>query len=190
MAAKQSALTLSKKMEILAAVEKNDREKTTTKTRIALNFGIPKTTLSTIVKNKKIKEAFELSKFDPQRKRLRVAAYEDLKEALVIWIGQARSQNVPLSGPILIETADSLPKKLGYSEFKCSCGWLERFKGRHGLCFKKIVGESGIVSSEKTQEWTSTSLPALLSEFKPEDIYNADETGLFFTNVCLKKRLQ
>ena len=67
MAAKQSALTLSKKMEILAAVEKNDREKTTTKTRIALNFGIPKTTLSTIVKNKeKIKEAFELSKFDPQ----------------------------------------------------------------------------------------------------------------------------
>ena len=50
MAAKQSALTLSKKMEILAAVEKNDCKKTTTKTRIDQNFGIPKTTLSTIVK--------------------------------------------------------------------------------------------------------------------------------------------
>ena len=67
MAAKQSALTLSKKMEILADVDKNDREKTTTKTKIAQNFGIPKTTLSTIMKNKeKIKEAFEQSKFDPQ----------------------------------------------------------------------------------------------------------------------------
>ena len=104
----------------------------------------------------------------------------------MIWIGQARSQNVPLSGPILMEKADSLAKKLGYSEFKCSSEWLEQFKGRHGLTFKKIVGESGTVSSAMTQEWISTSLPALLSEFKPEDIYNADETGLFYK--CLPEK--
>ena len=30
----------------------------------------------------------------------------------MIWIGQARSQNVTLSGPILMEKADSLAKKL------------------------------------------------------------------------------
>ena len=82
MAAKQSALTLPKKMEILVAIEKNNHEKTTTRTKIAKNFGIPKTTLSTIIKNKKIKEAFEQSKFDLQRKHLRVAASEDLEEAL------------------------------------------------------------------------------------------------------------
>ena len=37
-----------------------------------------------------------------------------------------------------------------------------------------------------TQEWTSISLPALLSEFEPEDIYNADETGLFYK--CLPEK--
>jgi hypothetical protein len=56
MASKQSALTLSKKLEMIAAVEKNDREKTRTKTQIAQDFGIPKTTLSTIIKNKEKKQ--------------------------------------------------------------------------------------------------------------------------------------
>ena len=62
MAAKQSSLTLSKKLDILAAVDK----KNTTMTQIAKTFGITKTTLSTILRNKdNIKEAFEQSKFEP-----------------------------------------------------------------------------------------------------------------------------
>lgn len=158
MASKQSALTLSKKLEMIAAVEKNDREKTRTKTQIAQDFGIPKTTSSTIIKNKeKTKDAFEQSKFDPQRKRLRAAAFENVEEALVRWIGQARSMNVPLSGPILLEKADSLAQKLGCSDFKCSSGWLERFKSRHGIKFKHIVGESSTVTSAITHEWTSVA---------------------------------
>ena len=52
MAAKQSSLILSKKIEILAAVEKNERDKKTTKTKIAQTFGIAKTMLSTILKTK------------------------------------------------------------------------------------------------------------------------------------------
>ena len=78
-------------------------------------------------------------------------------------------------------------KEAVYSKFKCSSGWLDCFKG------VKIVGESGTVSSAMTQEWTSTSLPALLSECKPEDIYNANETGLFYKclpgkNICNERR--
>ena len=76
MAAKESSLTLSKKLDILAVVEK----KNTTKTQIAQKLVIAKTTLSPILKNKyKIKEAFEQSKFEPGRKRFRTAAYEDLE---------------------------------------------------------------------------------------------------------------
>ena len=45
---------------IIVAVEPNDKLKTTTKTKIADSFNMPKTTLFTIVKNKtKIMEAFE-----------------------------------------------------------------------------------------------------------------------------------
>ena len=101
-AAKQSSLTLSKKLDILAAVKK----KNTTKTQIAQKFGIAKTTLTTILKNKdKIKETFEQSKFEPGRKHFRTAAYEDLEEVLIKWIAQARSLNMPLSGTLILEKA-------------------------------------------------------------------------------------
>ena len=181
MATKCFPLTLSKKMEIIIAVEKNEKSKTLTKTRIAENFQIPKTTLSTILRNKsKITEAFEQSQFDPDRKRLRTAMYEDLEEVLLKWIGQARSLNMPLGGPIILEKANNFAQKLGYSTFKCSTGWLERFKVRYNITFKKICGESGKVTSEMTAEWTSTILPSLLSQFSPDDVYNGDETGLFY----------
>ena len=135
-------LTLSKKMKIIIAVEKNEKSKTLltkTRTRIAENFQIPETTLSTIIRNKsKFNEAFEQSQFEPERKRLRTAMYEDLEEVLLKWIGQARSLNMPLGGPIILEKANNFAQKLGYSTFKCSTGWLEKFKVRYNITFKKI----------------------------------------------------
>jgi len=41
------------------------------------------------------------------------------------------------------------------------------------------VGESAEVSVEITDAWLE-SLPSLLGDFEPRDVYNADETGLFF----------
>lgn len=181
MTTKNAALTLQKKIEIIAAVERNDKLKTTTKTKIAESFHIPKTTLSTIIRNKiRITEAFEQSKFEPGRKRLRTAAHEDLEDALIKWISQARSLNTPLSGSLLLEKADCLAQKLGYSTFKCSNGWLERFKIRHNITFKKVYGESARVTSEMATEWTLTVLPTLLSEYSPDNVFNADETGIFY----------
>ena len=93
---------------------------------------------------------------------------------------------MPLSGTLILEKADSLAKKLRHSNFKCSTGWLYCFKFRHGITFKKITGESATVTGAMTDEWTSTNMPALLSEFNSGDIYNADETGLFYK--CLPCR--
>ena len=85
---------------------------------------------------------------------------------------------------MILQKADNFVQGLGYSAtFKCSTGWLERFKQRNDLVFKKVCGESGRVTSEMTTEWTSTILPTLLSEYRPDDVYNADETGLF--HKCL-----
>ena len=43
-----------------------------------------------------------------------------------------------------------------------------------------MCGESSSVTSEMTSDWLSQTLPSLLAEYKPEDIFNADETGLFW----------
>ena len=65
--------------------------------------------------------------------------------------------------------------------FKFLSGWLERFKERHGISFKKVCGEEKSVdlASDQMEEWHRT-LSVLLKEYQPDDIYNADETGLFF----------
>ena len=50
----------------------------------------------------------------------------------------------------------------------------------NGISLITIVGESTSVSKEMTAPWNETTLPTLLSNYKLEDIYNADEFGLFY----------
>jgi hypothetical protein len=47
------------------------------------------------------------------------------------------------------------------------------------LVFKNLAGECAEVSVESTDAWLG-SLPSLLGGYEPQDVYNADETGLFF----------
>lgn len=54
-----------------------------------------------ILKNKDALQVHAVSKVAPTSKRLRLAAHQDVEEALFIWFKQARSMNVPISGPIL-----------------------------------------------------------------------------------------
>ena len=183
MACRHRAISLSKKIELIDAVEAG----TKFKSEIAASFGLSKSTLSTIIKNKvKLRELYESSTFEPERKRLRIAAYCDIEEALFTWFKPARSTNVPVSGPILMIKAKELAVKLGHQYFNCSTGWLRRFKARHNIVFRKVTGEEGSVSEDMLSEWNSSQLPALLRKFSPDDIFNADETGLFWK--CLSDK--
>ena len=82
------SIPLSKKIEIIKAV--NSKKKS--KSLIAQEFGVAKSTVSTINKNKeKLLKAVESSSYLPERKRLRTAAHTDIEEALLLWFKQARS---------------------------------------------------------------------------------------------------
>lgn len=58
-------------------------------------------------------------------------------------------------------------------------GWLAGFKRRNNIAFKKVAGECKSVDDQVCKEWTDM-LPYILEEYSPHDIYNADETGLFY----------
>ena len=51
---------------------------------------------------------------------------------------------------------------------------------RHNVTFKTVVGESKSVQSEMVAPWFETTLLTLLSNYELEDIFNADEFGLFY----------
>lgn len=96
-----------------------------------------------------------------------------------------RERNCPVNGPVLKAKAVDIFTKLfpdkSASDFAASEGWLFRFRRRFGIRYLKICGE--ILSSD-----TSTITPfvhkfrAKISEMglTHDQIYNADESGLYY----------
>ena len=81
-------ITLAKKLEIIKAVESGRKSKSA----IAEEFCVAKSTVSSIVKNKqKIVDASDACSFTPEQKRLRLAAHSDIEEALMLWFTQAQT---------------------------------------------------------------------------------------------------
>nr|XP_003221764.2 PREDICTED: tigger transposable element-derived protein 4 [Anolis carolinensis] len=181
-ARKKTSLTIQDKIAIIAAIENGKK-----KTEIAGKYGIKRNSLSSIMKNRdNILEAFESLPFDPKRKRLRMACYNDLEEALVKWYEMAQCSNVRVNGPLLRIKANHFAQKLGYSDFKCSNGWLDRFKSRYGLAFRSQPGVATAMTltdasaSDTVTVWHQSILPYYVKVYQPNNIFNLKETRLFY----------
>ncbi|GBN33203.1 Tigger transposable element-derived protein 4 [Araneus ventricosus] len=70
-------------------------------------------------------------------------------------------------------------------EFKASNGWLENFTKKQNIVFRKLCSESAWVDASSCEVWLS-ELPSLLKDYKADDVFNADENGLFFQ--CLPNK--
>ncbi|XP_033223555.1 tigger transposable element-derived protein 4-like [Belonocnema kinseyi] len=81
---------------------------------------------------------------------------------------------------IVIEKAEFFAVHLGYKDFKATSGWIEKFKNRNGIIYRTLNCESASVSKEDCEKFLTDILPSLLEVYAIEDIFNADETGLFF----------
>jgi len=67
----------------------------------------------------------------------------------------------------------------GHGAFEFSNGWLEAFKNRCDIKSYRRFGESGLTNMAVIEE----SLPQIrltLDQYERRDIYNMDETGLFY----------
>ncbi|XP_055452476.1 tigger transposable element-derived protein 4 [Psammomys obesus] len=173
---KKKSLSIEEKIDIINAVESGKK-----KAEIAAEYGIKKNSLSSIMKNKdKVLEAFESLRFDPKRKRLRTAFYTDLEEALMRWYRIAQCLNVPVNGPMLRLKANDFAQKLGHNDFKCSNGWLDRFKSRYGLVFRAQPAEATGIPVDPSTVWYQNVLPYYLNDYHPENVFNVRETGLLY----------
>ncbi|GBN16527.1 Tigger transposable element-derived protein 4 [Araneus ventricosus] len=112
-------------------------------------------------------------------KKIRIAGYPDLEECLIKLFKQCRVCNLPIGGNELKEKAEQFAQNLRHKDLKSCNGWLENFKNRHNIVFRKLCSESQSVSDELCSEWKK-NLPGILEEYSPVNISNADETGLFF----------
>ncbi|UYV76916.1 hypothetical protein LAZ67_14002390 [Cordylochernes scorpioides] len=149
--------------------------------QVSRERNIPRSTISTIFKNKfAIKSALLKSNFSSTLKHDRDGEFPEIEEALFRWIRQANAMKLAINGNILKEKAILLALKMGQDNFEASNGWLEKFKARRNIAFKRLHGEAGSVDANSVATWKGGIIPSLLAKYSPQDIFNADETGLFY----------
>ncbi|UYV67015.1 TIGD4 [Cordylochernes scorpioides] len=164
------------KLQILREIEVEKKKKTD----VAQKHNIPQSSLSTIIKNSEKIHQQALHAGESSRKRARGSTYADVDEALLQWFKQARSAALPVNSPLLSEKAKTLALEFGLKDFTGSGGWIERWKARHGIKLRNICGESADVNRETMTNWLTDVMPNIISNYACKDIFNADETGLFW----------
>lgn len=68
-------------------------------------------------------------------------------------------------------------------DFNASNRWLSQFKTRENIAFKKLHGEKKDAYTDAAQQWISNVLPEITRQYNPKDIYNADETGIYYRAI-------
>lgn len=123
----------------------NEVEKGRQKSKVAEDFQIPASTLSTILSNRAETEA--AARLGPNRKRARTCKNDEFDKRTFHWLIQARAANKPVTGPILQQQARQEALTMGINNFEASNGWLHKFKGRWNLTTLKMTGEEPAVYS-------------------------------------------
>jgi hypothetical protein len=179
-------LTLDQKREICVYYEEQiSKNYKLTHADVAQHFSnewkckIARNTISTTLKKKEI--YFDNNNLrQPRVKRLREAEHPELEQCLYLWFSDKRGNNIPINESMLIEQAKRFGEYLGIEHnFKYSNGWLENFKFRFNVKHYCTSGESKSVDPI-TVEKGVIDLKALICRYDLENIYNFDETALFY----------
>ena len=123
-----------------------------------------------------------------KRQQLRQGTFAKLDQAVFKWLHVVRSRDVAVSALVFKTKATEFAEKMNVENFKAFNGWLDRWKKRFNVSFKTVSSESNGCTDEMVAPLEQTTLPTILSKYDLNQIYNADELGLFYRaqpNKCL-----
>lgn len=177
---KHTSVTLQDKLEVLNRLDNGESA-----SKLAVEFGVGNSTITDWKKNRAKIEQFCISttsKCTESRQTAKTTPLEKLDNALFVWFSQEREKGVPISGPLIKEKALQLNELMnGDKSFSASTGWLDRFKKRHGIRQLAITGERLSSNEAAATEYFNTFAGLITAgNYSPQQIYNADETGLNF----------
>ena len=111
-------------------------EEGSSRSQVAMKYGIPKNTLSSWIKNKeKNFESMKTQVNKSKRKRLKQETFANLGDLIFKWLLTVRSRNVVASASILKTKAKELAEKINIKGFQASDGWLDCWKIRYNVSF-------------------------------------------------------
>lgn len=169
---KRKVLTVGEKVSLVRAIENGEKQ-----TDVVRRTGLSQSTVATIWKDRR---KWLDADMQGDRKKMRKPQHEGLDRAILQWFQQQRINNIPISGPLIKMKAESYAAELGIADFKASEGWLSKWKQRHNINYGQINGEARDVDRNITDGWLEKVWPDLKARYSAENIFNADETGLFY----------
>ena len=164
-----------------------------TQREAASKLNVSQSTIQRILKERQEIEG----SVNSDRKRFRTGKAPDVDAALIKWIHDALEKNAPLSGPLIMQKAEELARKLNHSTFKATDGWLSRFKKRVGLVHKRLhcggqaldtlsddhwinmPSRDQCIDTLSHDLWIDRVWPELRQAYADEDIWNTDESGIY-----------
>ncbi|CAB5315083.1 unnamed protein product [Rhizophagus irregularis] len=172
---KRKTLTFNQKKELC---EKH-HDQNLSGVQLAKEYEISDSAVSDILKKSEYWLSIDSTLQNANRFREKTCNYPQIEEALSIWIDQQISRDLTLSGPIIQEKAKEFAILFNIDNFLASGGWLSNFKRRNNLHTFKIRGEAGSAPVSEIPQMRA-ELQAILQEYEPRDIWNCDETALFW----------
>ena len=159
---------------------------------LAKEFGMAKSTISTILKNKDQLKASEVAKGSSVLSKQRPQVLEEVEKLLLIFINEKQ-----LSGDSLSEDAICAKAKILYEDikkdpiivpegfdFKASRGWFEKFKKRSGIHSVVRHGEAASSDKAAADKYKVEFKQCVNAEqYVPQQVFNMDETGLFWKKM-------
>ena len=95
---------------------------------------------------------------------------------------QPVAATITVSSRQLSPTASSNDDLTVDGQLILSNGWLSRWKGRHGIFGVRLHGEAGDADQQGVAR-AQRELPGIIEKYQPEDVFNIDETGLFYRHA-------
>lgn len=178
---KHCTFSIAKKVEILRKIDQG-----TSVRNVCEEYEIGRSTVYDLIKQKYEVFSFFADSDSPlemaKRKSMKGSKTPDLDKVMIDWFKQRRAEHVPLTGPMIIAQAKRYHEELNLTTpCKYTFGWLDKFKKRHGIRQIRIHGEK-ISADHDSAEVFIDEIAAIIKEenISLEQIYNADETALFW----------
>ncbi|GFS40186.1 hypothetical protein TNIN_234931 [Trichonephila inaurata madagascariensis] len=186
----RTVLTINTKREMIAQVESGQKM-----ADVARQYGLNRSTVCTILPKKdiikKTQAAEGVTKITSAKQRN--AIHDKTERILLVWINEREMKRDITIKPIIQEKAREIFEKLkeqtpGSSseelEFKATTGWFTKFKRRSVIKHVLMHGESASADKEAIEKYCLKFQEFIETEgYRPQQIFNCDETGLFWKRI-------
>ncbi|XP_035222614.1 tigger transposable element-derived protein 1-like [Stegodyphus dumicola] len=191
---RKSSITMEVKLEIIKKYKSGMRIMA-----IANAYGRNQSMISTIIKNKEAIKASKSAKGVTTFSYNITALNDDMEILLLIWIKEKKIAGDTITQAAICHKATAIFEDLAKAQrdeggegtstqeaptFKASHGWFERFKKRSGIHNVVRHGEAASADEKVAQEFIEAFKMLILDEgYIPQQVFNCDETGLFWKKM-------